>query len=60
MNDFCIKCVGGDKREVYKCNDRYCPFWLFRRANLEWQERRKEYENSSRIHKMVTRRKSKD
>jgi hypothetical protein len=41
LNKFCLECVGGykNRQEVFACNDRKCPFYRFRRYNLEWQEK---------------------
>lgn len=46
MNRFCIKdCTGGDIKEVIECIDRYCPFHSFRFDDLDWQRKRRKYEN---------------
>jgi hypothetical protein len=48
LNDFCLYCVGGykNRQEIFACSDRKCPFYRFRRYNLEYQEKRKnEYNN---------------
>lgn len=43
MNIFCLKgCTGGDIKEIKRCNDRYCPFYPFRRANLNYQNKRRQ------------------
>lgn len=49
MNDFCRYCCGGNKQEVFKCLDKKCPFYMFKRANLDWQERRKEHNKKKNI-----------
>lgn len=49
MNDFCLYCVGNNKQEVKKCKDRDCPFWYYRRANLDWQERELKEKKNEKI-----------
>lgn len=49
VNSFCYECVGGGlagginrgaSREVYKCRDRKCPFYRWRRCDLVYQDNR--------------------
>lgn len=39
MNSFCMYCVGGKSKnklkEIQYCNDKYCPFYRFRYADLD-------------------------
>ena len=41
MNEFCHYCTGNDKKEIHECEDKNCPFYPFKRYNLEWQDRKK-------------------
>lgn len=42
MNSFCKECTNNDKKEIRECDDKKCPFWTERFADLQWQiERRK-------------------
>lgn len=43
MNDFCLNdCCGRNKQEVINCDDKKCPFYRDRRANLPYQELKRE------------------
>ncbi len=43
MNDFCFKyCCGRNVQEVINCDDKNCPFYRNRRANLDYQNERKD------------------
>ncbi len=46
MNSFCIECIGKgiikDRvQEIKECDDKCCPFYPERYANLPYQESRK-------------------
>lgn len=46
MNDFCIECIGTGitkerVQEIKDCDDKNCPFYQERYANMEWQEVKK-------------------
>ncbi len=34
-NSFCIYCTGNGIKDIRECEDRYCPFFSFRRGGLE-------------------------
>ena len=38
MNDFCYECTGEDTDDVNNCDDKNCPFYPYRHANLPYQE----------------------
>lgn len=39
MNSFCKFCVGGSKdKEIQYCNDKYCPFYEFRFADISHED----------------------
>ncbi len=40
-NDFCMGCTGRSKKQIKTCEDKHCPFFPDRRANLPWQDARK-------------------
>jgi hypothetical protein len=42
LNDFCHYCTGNDRKAIWRCKDRYCPFWRDRFANMEWQDNQKQ------------------
>lgn len=41
-NNFCLYCTGGDRKEIDKCDDKYCPFYPFRFGDNFNEEREKE------------------
>jgi hypothetical protein len=47
MNDFCCECFGSrtKKKEIKDCTDKCCPFYLYRYANLPYQERKRNEKN---------------
>lgn len=51
MNLFCMYCTGNDKSEIWGCEFKNCPFYIFRRCNLEWQIKEIEREKRQKIQK---------
>ena len=41
LNRFCLYCTGKDRKEIYGCKFKYCPFYPFRFYDAEWQFLRK-------------------
>lgn len=38
MNIFCKYCTNNNIKEIYECEFRYCPFYQFRMADMDWQQ----------------------
>ena len=51
MNKFCLYCTSGDKSDIASCEFRYCPFYIFRKINLDWQIKEIEREKRQKVQK---------